>query len=110
MNKIFELYGKAFSGKIFKTELKKQIKEAIENLDIAIKYLKSDRAEKFIDELMKKFPVIAKKAYEEGKISEENVEAARKMSVIWPSEISQAMYDMNRKMLDYCKQLKEKEK
>jgi type I site-specific restriction-modification system R (restriction) subunit len=108
MNKVFDLYSEAFSNKISKIELKKKVKEYIANLDIAIKYLKSVDAEKFIDGLLKNFPIAAKKAYEEEKISEENVEAVRKMSIAWPSELSQAMYDMNRKMLDYCKQLKKK--
>ncbi|MDR1891118.1 MAG: hypothetical protein LBQ23_02975 [Puniceicoccales bacterium] len=108
MNKVFDLYSEALSNKISKIELKKKIKESIANLDIAIKYLKSVDAEKFVDGLLKNFPIAAEKAYDEGKISEENVEAVRKLSIIWPSEISQAMYDMNRKMLDYCKQLKEK--
>ncbi|MDR0693616.1 MAG: hypothetical protein LBF49_03595 [Puniceicoccales bacterium] len=108
MNKIFDLYSEAFSNKISKIELKKKIKESIANLDIAIKYLKSVDAEKFVDGLLKNFTIAAKEAYEKGKISEENVEAVRKMSVAWPSELSRAMYDMNRKMLDYCKQLKEK--
>jgi hypothetical protein len=108
MNKVFDLYSEALSNKISKIELKKKIKESIANLDIAIKYLKSVDAEKFIGGILKNFPAAAKKAYEEGKISEENVEAVRRMSIAWPSELSQAMYDMNRKMLDYCKQLKEK--
>ncbi|MDR2776778.1 MAG: hypothetical protein LBB17_01895 [Puniceicoccales bacterium] len=110
MNKVFELFKEVLSSKISKTKLKEEIKGAIGNLDVAIKYLKSVDAEKFVDGLLKNFPIAAKKAYEEGKFSEENVEAIRKVSVIWPSELSQAIYDMNRKMLDYCKQLKEKEK
>ncbi|MDR1232862.1 MAG: hypothetical protein LBJ75_01175 [Puniceicoccales bacterium] len=109
MNKIFDLYNEAFSNKISKIELRKKIKEAIGNLDIAIKYLKSDKAEEFTKRLLEDFPISAKKAYEEGKISEENVEAIRRMSVIYPNETLRAMYDMNQKMLDYCKQLKEKE-
>ncbi|MDR2778799.1 MAG: hypothetical protein LBB16_00725 [Puniceicoccales bacterium] len=110
MNKIFDLYGEAFSNKVSKIKLKKKIKETIANLDVAIKYLKEVDAEKFIDGLMKHFPIAAEKAYDEGKISEETVESVRKMSVVYPGELSQAMYDMNRKMLDYCKQLKEKKK
>ncbi|MDR2628651.1 MAG: hypothetical protein LBC30_01495 [Puniceicoccales bacterium] len=110
MNKIFDLFNELLSNKISKAKLKEDIKKAIAKLDTAIEYLKSPDAEKFVDGFLKNFPIVAKKAYEEGKISEESVESARKMSIIWPSEVSQAIYDLNRKMLEYCKYCKEKEK
>jgi uncharacterized radical SAM superfamily protein len=110
MNKILDLYAEALSNKISKIELKKRIKEGIANLDAAAKYLRSVDPEKFMDALARHLPIVAEKAYDEGKISEENVEAARRLAIISPNGAAQAIYEMNKKMLDYCKSLKEKKK
>jgi hypothetical protein len=56
-------------------------------LDTALEYLKSVDPDKFTESFRKHFPIAAEKAYDEGKITEENVEAIRNFSIIFPGEV-----------------------
>jgi hypothetical protein len=77
------------------------------NLDTVLNYLKSVDPDKFTESFRKHFLIAAEKASAEGKITKEKVKTIRKFSIIFSGEVSEAMYDANRKMLDYCKKLKE---
>ena len=69
-----------------------------------------EEADEMMDKIIQKIPEAAVKAHDNGIISEKVVENARKMTIIAPGELSEAIYKLNKTMLDIAKSEKQKGK
>lgn len=110
---IFEFYNELIHNKIGQIEFKKKVKQASACVGKAadfLKNLKQEEADEMMDKIIKKVPEAAVKAYDDGIISEKVVENARKMTIIAPGELSEAIYKLNKTMLDIAKSEKQKGK
>ncbi|MDR1413865.1 MAG: hypothetical protein LBI56_02935 [Puniceicoccales bacterium] len=107
MNKVFEILQGGISQDATKTELKQLLQKGIGKIDEALRLLRSPDADKFILSMSERIRSSAKKGYEEGRLSEENVENARKNALIFPSAFADKIYELNKMIYEFGKQMHE---
>jgi hypothetical protein len=108
VNKILEILQGGVSLDASKDEIKSVISQLSEGLGKAHEFLQNTDHEKFFDAIVKNAPAVFGKAYDEGKISEQTVEEARKMALIYQNPVVDKMYEFHKKMYEFCKNIKEK--
>jgi hypothetical protein len=96
MDKILELSSELANNSISKIKMRNFFKKGMQRLDTISEFLKSmdeNTQEKFLIALNEKLPAAMQKSYAEGRIKESALEGARKMMIIFPSDVSKAVYE-----------------
>jgi hypothetical protein len=96
MDLVYNLFRDLANNKIFKKKIERSLDVAMENLDKAIEALKSDKAPKAIERIVEAVDKRAIEDYKSGKLSEKSVEDARKMALIFPSPLSDVIYEITK--------------
>jgi hypothetical protein len=94
MDLVCNLFSDLAKNKITKQKIERSLDLAVTGLDKALEVLKSDKVEEKITSLCKVIDKQAAKDYAEGKISEKVVADAKKVTVLLPSPLSDAMYTL----------------
>jgi hypothetical protein len=100
---VIDILQGAMSGEVSKEEMRQALKECLSGLDSAVKFLGTVDRDKLLGSIREKLPAAVKKSYADGKISSETVESARKMSIIFPSALSEKLYNLQKQMYEYCR-------
>ncbi|MDR3144353.1 MAG: hypothetical protein LBT64_02525 [Puniceicoccales bacterium] len=104
MDKVFELYNELVRNKVFKLDMKNFIGKGIAQLDKLSKFLKSEDPDRIASMLVKHIPEAMMKGYREGKLSEESVESARQVALLYPNEATKKVYELHKQMYEFCKE------
>jgi hypothetical protein len=94
------MYGELARDKISKIELKKFLAQTSKYLDDCVKFLRREDPEKVVKSFAKHFSNALLNGYRDGTISKESVDSARQIAVLYPSEGSQKMYEMHKKLYE----------
>jgi hypothetical protein len=103
MNKVFEIFKELVDHEISHKKVRGYLRDVISKLDSAKKFLHENRGKDFTDAIAKSFEKNIKIGYVRGMISEESVEKTRKLTVIFPGQCSQALYELNKTLLGFGK-------
>ncbi|MDR1595615.1 MAG: hypothetical protein LBR91_01665 [Puniceicoccales bacterium] len=106
MNNILEILKGGVSTEASKNEIRETLAKVSSGLAKAEEFLKNVDPNAFIDLIREKAPPILKKAYEDGTVSEQTVERARRMAVISASPLAGEIYECHKLVFELCKEMK----
>ncbi|MDR1401810.1 MAG: hypothetical protein LBI81_02535 [Puniceicoccales bacterium] len=105
VNKVLEVLQGGISQSATKNELKQLLKKGMEGIDAAQKFLQSADPDQFVDFVSKSVRSSAKRACDDGSLSKESIENMRKMALIYPSKLSDKLYELSKTMYELGKQM-----